>query len=140
MAVEQHEHVEVHRNGDYVQKRQVIESSPSTQAILVSRITKLTWLVFSVIEVLIAFRLVLQMIGANPGSGFVNFIYSLTQFLVAPFLAIVPNITYTGGVIEVASIFALVVYPILGWIIVRAFRIIFADSRSNRSETTVLYD
>jgi len=140
MTVQQNKHVEVHHNGDYVQKRRVVESSPSTQAVLVSRISKFIWLVFGVVEVLIVFRLILQAIGANAGSGFVDFIYSITQIFVLPFQAIVPNITYTGGVIEIASIFALVVYPLLGWIIVRAFRIIFSDTKSTRSETTVQYD
>lgn len=140
MTVKQEKHVSVHRNGDYVQKRRVVQSAPSTQTVLVARISKFTWLVFGVLEVLIAFRLVLQMIGANPGSGFANFIYSITQIFVLPFQAIVPNVTYSGGAIEIASIFALIVYPILAWVLVRAFRIIFSDARASHSETTVSYD
>lgn len=140
MAIQQKDRMEVHRNGEFVQKRRIVKSSPTTQAILVSRITKFGWLVVGIIEVLVAFRLILQMIGANAGSGFVDLIYTLTFWLVAPFQAIVPNATYTGGQIEVASIFALIVYPILGWIILRGFQIIFAESNSTRSETTVQYD
>lgn len=140
MAVQQKEHMEVHRNGEFVQKKRIVEASPTTQAILVSRISKFAWLIVGVISILVAFRFILQMIGANAGSGFVNFIYSLTYWLVAPFQAIVPNATYTGGVIEVASIFSLVVYPILGWIIVRGFRIIFSETNSTRSETTIQHD
>lgn len=140
MSVRQEKRVEVHQNGDYVEKRRIVESGPSGRTIFVSRSTRLLWFMVSVVEVLIAFRFILLAIGANPGSAFVNFIYSTTALLVAPFQFITGNATYTSGVIEVASIFALFVYPIVVWGIIQLIWIIFSDSRRRQQETTVHYD
>lgn len=98
---------------DYARKERVVESAPTTQNVLVSRITQLVWLFVAVIVGLLAFRLVLALIGANPASGFVNFIYTITNPLVWPFVGIVGTPNFGGGsVLDVASIFAMVVYPL----------------------------
>lgn len=67
-----------------------------------------------VIEVLLAFRFILKLLGANPSSGFVSFLYSVTGFFIAPFSGIFnslvnrgPSLTY---VFEPASIVAMIVY------------------------------
>lgn len=67
-----------------------------------------------VIEVLLAFRFLLKLLGANPSSGFVSFLYSVTDFFTAPFSGIFsslinrgPSLTY---VFEPASIVAMIVY------------------------------
>ena len=44
-----------------------------------------------IIELLLVFRLVLKFLQANPGTPFVAWIYSMTQWLVAPFSKILPN-------------------------------------------------
>lgn len=140
MAVQREEQVEYFQNGDVVEKRRVVKSGPSTRTVFVSRASRLIWFGVSVLWLLIAFRFFLLAIGANAGSGFVNFIYSVTVVLVAPFQFITSNMTYDGGVIEVASIFAMVVYPIIGWGIIQLLAIIFSDTRSTHQETTVQYD
>lgn len=140
MAVRQEKRVEVHQDGDYVEKRRIVESGPSGRTLFVSRSTKLLWFIVSVIEILIAFRFILLAIGANAGSAFVDFIYSITAVLVAPFQFITPNDEYTGGVVEIASIFALFVYPIVVWGIIQLIWIVFADSRRTHQETMVHYD
>ena len=47
--------------------------------------TQLVYLVFGLIEGLIAIRFVLKALGANPTAGFAEFIYGITGPLVAPF-------------------------------------------------------
>lgn len=75
--------------------------------------------VFGIIEVLLLFRLVFKLTGANPGSGFVNFIYSLTQLFITPFLGIFRSATTPGNVVtavlEPSVLVALAVYAILAW-------------------------
>lgn len=137
MALHQEEHVEVNRSGNLVQKKRVIATGPSNMTVFMSRSTRLLWFFISVISLLIIFRFILLAIGANPGSGFVDFIYSVTAVLVAPFQFITPNADYSGGVIEVASIFALFVYPIIGWGIIQLLWIIFSSNGRTRQETTV---
>jgi len=136
----QEEHIQVNKSGDLVQKKRVVASGPSNMTIFMSRSTRLLWFFVSVISLLIIFRFILLAIGANPSSGFVDFIYSLTALLVAPFQLITSNINYTGGVIEVASIFAFFVYPLVGWGIIQLLWIAFSGTGRTRQETTVEYN
>jgi hypothetical protein len=80
------------------------------------------------IEVLILFRLVFKITGANPASGFVAFIYSLSDFFVFPFRAIFGNTTAAGAettaVFEPASLVAIAVIAILAWGIAKLIAIL----------------
>lgn len=75
--------------------------------------------VLGLLEILLAFRLILKLLGANPASGFVTFIYSLTQIFLAPFTAIFrPAIAQgleTKAVLEPATIIAMIVYALIAW-------------------------
>jgi hypothetical protein len=115
-----------------------VEYSPSLRVVLVSRISKFIWLVTSVIDVLIAFRFVLKLIAANPGNPFTDFIYSLTDFLVGPFSSIVsPPAAAGGSIVDIGSLFAMVAYTVLAFILVQLLRILFASSGGLRQVTTV---
>jgi hypothetical protein len=81
-------------------------------------IASLIYIVVGFIELLIGFRFVLLLLGANPASGFVSWIYSWSQPFVAPFYGIFGqhSATATGTGVVVQSVFdwtaliALVVY------------------------------
>jgi hypothetical protein len=85
------------------------------------------WYVLSLIEILLAFRFVLKLLGANPESGFVNFIYSITGVLTAPFDSIFGVTSAESGTIE--SVFepsilvAAAVYAVVAWGIVKLITI-----------------
>lgn len=83
----------------------------------------LIYFIFGVIEILLAFRIVFKISGANPGSGFVSTIYSLTQVFIAPFGGIFRQATTQGvettAVLEPAALVALVVYAVLAWGIIQ---------------------
>lgn len=86
------------------------------------------YLIFGVLEVLLAFRFVLKLLGANPSSGFVDFIYNLSAIFVAPFTGIfntsLANGAVTTSVFEPATLVALIVYALLAWGIVTLIRVI----------------
>ena len=73
--------------------------------------------VLSVIEVILAFRLIFKLLGANPRNGFVSFLYTLTSVFVAPFNGIfAPFVTEsaaTAFVVEPSTIIAMIVYAII---------------------------
>ncbi len=84
----------------------------------------IVWYVVGLIEILLAFRFALKMFGANPTSGFVNFIYSVTGILTLPFDKIFSvGRPETGDVVrsvfEPSILVAAVVYLLLGWGIVK---------------------
>ena len=86
-------------------------------------------------------RFVLQLIGANPASGFATFIYGITGVFVAPFAGLIGTPASGGMTFEVTTLIAMAVYALLFWVIVRVIGIV-ADrprartvTRSTREQT-----
>lgn len=84
---------------------------------------RVIYYVLGLLEVLFAFRFVFKLLGANPGSGFVTFIYAITQIFLAPFTAIfrvaVTQGIETKAVLEPSTLIAMVVYALVAWGIVK---------------------
>jgi len=81
------------------------------------RTRNLVYYFLGVVEVLLAFRLIFKILGANARNGMVQFIYSVTSVLIAPFEGIFA-IFYPGGasarfVFEPATIIAMIVYALI---------------------------
>jgi uncharacterized protein YggT (Ycf19 family) len=92
------------------------------------RAVEVTYLVFGVIEGLLAIRLVLKLLGANPLAGFTNFIYGLTDFFMAPFRNLLPAVGWGGSsnaVLETSVVIAIIVYALIGWVLARLIVIMF---------------
>jgi len=94
------------------------------------RVTQVIYWVFALIEGLIAIRLVLRALGANPSAGFAQFIYGITAPLIAPFLGLFGNPTYQASVLELGSIVALIVYALVAWLLGRLVWILVGETRS----------
>lgn len=77
------------------------------------RINQIIWYILGFVEVLLAFRVLLKALGANPNSGFTSFIYSLTGPLALPFRGIIGESMSGGALIEWSSVFAVVVYLVI---------------------------
>ncbi|MGL5831098.1 MAG: YggT family protein [Candidatus Altimarinota bacterium] len=80
---------------------------------------QIVYYIAGAIEILILFRLAFKITGANPASGFVGFIYAISDIFVLPFRAVFDNATTTGvettAVFEPASLIAIAVYAVLAW-------------------------
>ncbi|MCX7842013.1 MAG: YggT family protein [Clostridia bacterium] len=79
--------------------------------------------VLGVIEVLLTLRFIFMLLGANARSGFVAFLYSVTNIFAAPFSGIF-NPFVTGGLVsrsvfDPATLVAMLVYALAGWGLVR---------------------
>jgi uncharacterized protein YggT (Ycf19 family) len=83
-------------------------TAPSTKPLY--RSTQIVWYVLGLIEVLLAFRFVLKLLGANPGAGFTYFIYTTTYPLAAPFLAVFRTSHVSGSTFEWTTLLAMFVY------------------------------
>lgn len=103
-------------NGAEVQHREV---SRSTQLSGVAITQRVIWFIVGVIDVLIAIRFALLLLGANQSAGFVDFIYGITGIFVAPFVGIFGEPTYGSFMFEWSSILAILVYTLIGWGIVK---------------------
>lgn len=77
------------------------------------RLNQYIWYILGVIEILLAFRIVLKALAANQSSGFTSFIYSITGPFALPFSGILGESTSGGSLIEWSSVFAVVVYLVI---------------------------
>lgn len=104
-------------------KQQTRKVATSASADSKSIATNVVWYIVGVIEVLLAFRFVLKLLGANPNSGFVDFIYTISHIFSAPFDNIFGVASTSSGVIhsvlEPSILVAAAVYGLLGWGIVK---------------------
>jgi hypothetical protein len=83
-----------------------------------------------VIETLLIFRFTLKILGANPTSPFVSFIYSLSGIFESPFRGIFRTAVTEGietvSVLEPSTIFAMLIYFVLAIGITQLVRILTA--------------
>lgn len=89
------------------------------------------YFVFGVLDILLAFRLILRLLGAGTSSSFVNFIYNLSGAFIWPFQGIFSSTVAPGAetvsVFEPATLIAIIVYAILAWGIVQLVRILSGE-------------
>ncbi len=92
-----------------------------------SKVKKTIWYVCGILEVLFAFRLIFKVLGANPASGFVSIIYSVSGVFLAPFNGIFRSAVTEGietkAVLEPMTIIAMIVYALIVYGIVRLIEI-----------------
>lgn len=99
-------------DGAQVQRQNV---SRSTQVSGVVVAQKIVWFIAGVINVIIAARFVLLLLGANQSAGFVDFVYALSSVFVAPFVGILGQPAYGTFVFEWSSLLAIAVYSLIAW-------------------------
>jgi len=94
------------------EKKRVI--TPANRSSAVKRILIIIFFLFGVLELLLAIRVILYLIGAKPFSGFASFINTLSGPSVEFFANLVHNPTVGAtGVLEVTTLIAMIVYAIL---------------------------
>jgi hypothetical protein len=106
----------------------VAASASSEQATSYQTIEYLIYFIFGALEILLVFRLILRLTGANAYSAFVGLIYGVTGIFVVPFQGIFQQAigqgAVTTAVLEPATIIAIVVYAVLAVGIVKLLRIL----------------
>jgi flagellar biogenesis protein FliO len=74
---------------------------------------------FSLLEVILGFRLVFKLMGANPSNVFVNGLYGFTQFFVGVFEGIFSKVTTTGAetkaIFEPGTLIAMIIVGLIAW-------------------------
>ncbi len=80
---------------------------------------RITGIIFAVIEVLLGFRLIFKILGANPDNGFVRVIYAVTQLFTGIFEGIFSRVTSSGlehrAILEPATLIAMIVVALVAW-------------------------
>ncbi len=94
-------------------------NAPSTKPLY--RGTQVVWYVLGAIEILLAFRLALKLLAANPGAGFSSFVYNLSYPFILPFQSVFGVTRLEGSAFEWTTLLAMFVYWVLAMAIVKLF-------------------
>ena len=99
------------------------------QRIFSFKATQLIWLFLGILEAMIALRIGLKLIAANPASPIVALIYGFTNLFLFPFAGLTATPSAGGMVLELSTMIAMVVYGLIAWAIERIVWVIFYRPR-----------
>ena len=94
------------------------------------RLVQGIWLLFGIVEGLLAVRFVLKLLGANESAGFANLIYAATGPFLAPFNNLFGSPASGGMVLEMNTIVAIIVYLLVAWLVAKVVWLLAGESRS----------
>jgi hypothetical protein len=119
-------------SGKSVVRQTTQVSSPEVEEkVTIWSLNRLVYYIAGAIETLLVFRFTLKILGANPGSPFVSFLYALSGFFVAPFRGIFGTTVSEGletvSVLEPSTIFAILVYLVLAIGVVELVNVLTAN-------------
>lgn len=88
---------------------------------------QIIWYIFGFIEIVLAFRFVLKLLGANPNAGFTNFVYAISSPFASPFANMFSASTAQGAettsFFEWSTLVAAFVYVVITWAVVKIFKL-----------------
>ena len=100
-----------------------------------NNVQRIAYVIFSIIEILLAMRLVFKLLGANSANAFVKGIYNITHPLVMIFEGIFSRTTVSGSenisVFEPGTLIAMIVIGIIAWILM----MLIPESRNSSKKT-----
>lgn len=110
------------RTDEHIEKAPADQASTShaepSRNIVSRKVTRAIWILASVLDVLLGFRLLLKLFAANPESPFARLVYSASDYLVYPFQNLVTNPRIGDGVFEITTLIAMLVYLFLTWLVI----------------------
>ncbi len=92
--------------------RVVRSSRRSSPAAMLSR---LVYALMSIIIVILTFRFILRLFGANPEAQFVDFVYRISAPFMVPFEAVFSTTSFDQAVFEWNTLLAMAVYAVIAW-------------------------
>lgn len=127
-------HSETERRELHPEEGDRVVARERERLVILNKGTQLVWLLTGILEGLLAIRIFLKLIAANPGAGFANFIYTITYPFLLPFFGLTAEPAANGSVLEIPSIIAMIVYALLAWLLVTLIDFLFdVDSRGRIS-------
>ncbi len=105
------------RSGDTVQKTTEVRDPGVKSQHQQNVAERVIWFIAGILLVLLAFRFLLSLLGANTTNGLANFIYSTSHPFVTPFFSLFRYNNYAYGVsrFEIYTLVAIVFYAVVAW-------------------------
>lgn len=99
------------------------------------RTYQVIWYILGTVEVLLAFRIMLKLLGANAQSGFTSFIYGVSNPFALPFAGILGITGVSTMVLEWSTLIAMAVYAIIAYGIVALFQLVKPTNEEEVEQT-----
>jgi len=110
---------------NYKQVSAIQQEPGAGQRLFTFQTTQLIWLFLGLLESLLALRILLKLLAANPADPLASLLYSFTGVFLVPFVGLSVTPAAAGMVLEVSTVIAMVVYALLGWLLERIVWVIF---------------
>ena len=133
--IDQRENVVVHQTDGHVHEERVVQNVNLEYREAIYKVTQFVWLLFGALEALIGVRVILMLIGANPANPFAALVYQLSELFLWPFRNLIANPAFGNSVLEITSLIAMIVYPLIGWAIVRLIWVLFYRAPTSQVTT-----
>ncbi len=95
------------------------EQLPTQRIKPLYRTSQIVWFILGLIEILLALRFVLKLLGANTQAGFTQFIYGVTGVIAGPFYLVFKVSQVQSNIFEWSTLLAMFVYLVVAWLIVK---------------------
>lgn len=84
--------------------------------------TQVVYYILGIVEILLAFRFLLKLLGANAAAGFTSFVYGITYVFATPFLTVFRSSQIViGSIFEWTTLLAMIVYWIIAMGVINLF-------------------
>ena len=114
-------------------KETIVSQGKAPEATNSQTIEYLVYFFFGALDILLAFRLVLKIMGASMASAFVKLVYGLSGIFILPFEGIFRRWfaqgVETSLVFEPSTLVAIAVYAVLAWGTVKLIRIFSGEQQ-----------
>jgi hypothetical protein len=91
---------------------------------VIFRSYQIIWYILGTIEVLLTFRILLKLLGANIQSGFTSFIYAISNPFALPFAGILKITGVSTMILEWSTLIAMAVYAVVAYGIVALIQLV----------------
>ena len=124
------EKVVLRQQEGFEHQEKIVEDKGLERQLMTDRITRFIYLAFGILESLIALRVILKLIDANPANTFARLLYAVTDLFLKPFASLVTNPASGGLVFEITSLIAMIVFAMICWAIVQLVRLILYRTKT----------
>ncbi len=126
-----------------VQKTRIVKPTVETESPqsayetkkAIFRTYQVIWYILGVVEVLLAFRILLKLLGANPFSGFTSFIYAISNPFAIPFAGILGTTVASGMILEWSTLIAMAVYAVVAYGAISLFQLVKPTNQGEVEQT-----
>lgn len=101
---------------------------------VIVKVHEFVWYICWVIEITLIIRTALKLLGANPESAFVSFVYDFSNIFAYPFLKMFPSTIIGRTEFEWSIFFAMVIFAIVAWLVVTLIRMAKPESQEEIDE------